>query len=85
MFSEIYDILGADLASRSCVIVTLGKKAIIQGYKKIAKISDEQVVLIEKNKKMFEISGKFLQISSLAPGELVVSGKIEHVGEYHEN
>ena len=84
MFSEIYEMLGDDIGGRFCVTFVPGRSAVLQGYKKIVKISDEQIIVLLGNKKMVQVCGKYLSISSLAPSELVVKGKVEMEGEYYE-
>lgn len=82
---EIYELLNVkEISSDMMITFMAGKGAVIQGYKKLLKISDEQIVVLGKNKRQIEVVGKNLEISSLAPSELVVLGKIISVGEYHE-
>lgn len=86
MFDEIFDLLGVDsLGDEMAVTFVANKGAVIQGYKKILSILEDSIIVVGKNKRQFEIVGKYLEIYSLAPSEIVVHGKIKGVFEYGQN
>ena len=82
---EIYELLNIkEISSDMMITFMVGKGIVIQGHKKLLKISEEQIIILGRNKRQIEIVGKSLEISTLASSELVVIGKIVRVGEYHE-
>ena len=82
---EINQLLNIDgSASDICVTFMPSKGAVLQGYKKLLEIDDEKILIIGKNKRKILVSGINLEISSLAPSELVIKGKVVSVGEYNE-
>lgn len=85
MFEEIKEMLGLDSSPFDMTITfVMSKGAVIQGYKKILKIEPEKIVVLGKNKRIVDVAGKFMQIVSLAPSEIVVHGRILYVGEHEE-
>lgn len=83
--SEIYEMLKISGKENDMnVWFMCSKGAVVQGYKKLLKISDQTIVVVGKNKRKIEVCGKFLEIESLAPSELCVSGKIESIRSIDE-
>lgn len=86
MFAEIFELLGVkSIDDEMAVTFVMNKGAVIQGYKKIVKIDDDRIVVMGKNKRKIEIVGKYLEIYSLAPSEIVVHGKIVGAFEHGQN
>ena len=83
--SEVYEMLNiCGKEDDMCITIMASKGAVVQGYKKLLKIGQESIVVVGKNKRKIEVVGKFLQISSLAPSEISISGKIEMVKSIDE-
>ena len=86
MLSEIFEMLDVDKTSgEMCVTFIANKGAVIQGYKKVVNILEDKIVVMGKNKRQIEVVGKYLEIFSLAPSEIVVHGKITGVFEDEQN
>jgi hypothetical protein len=67
-----------------CITIVPSRGAIVQGHKKLLKITETSLVVAGKNKRVIEISGKNIEIFSLAASEIVVHGKIDWVGEKYD-
>jgi len=86
MLSEIFEMLNINSANGDmCVTFIACKGAIIQGYKKIVYIGENSIIVVGKNKRQMVIEGKYLEIFSLAPSEIVVHGRITGVFEHEQN
>ena len=86
MLSEIFEMLDIDATSGEMRVTFVANKgAVIQGYKKIVNILQDKIVVVGKNKRKIEVVGKYLEIFSLAPSEIVVRGKITGVFEDEQN
>lgn len=81
---ELDELLGISNSNDICVTFMVGSGAVVYGYKKLLEISDEQLIVLGKNKRRLGIFGKNLVIKSLAPSEIVIKGKIARVEELNE-
>ncbi len=83
--TEINEMLGIDhISTDMCITFMIGKGAVVQGYKKILSISDSELIVAGKNKRIIKITGSNLEIFSLACSEIVLHGKIERIEECHD-
>ena len=86
MLSEIFDLLKINtLDGEMCVTFVSNRGAVIQGYKKILSIAEDNIVVVGKNKRKISVCGNYLEIFSLAPSEIVVHGRITGVFDDEQN
>lgn len=82
---EINELLGIDSIDSDIYVTYMPSKGVVvQGYKKLLEISDQNIVVLGKNKRKVKVCGVALEILSLSPAEIVVRGKVERVEEVHE-
>lgn len=81
---ELDELLNISNSNDICVTFMVGSGAVVYGYKKLLEISEQNLVVLGKNKRKLKIVGKNLAIKSLAPSEIVIKGKIVCVEELNE-
>lgn len=77
-FSDLFDEIGKNAFRYQ---VDSGKKIIVQGYKTILQINEENIVLKLKNGEM-SISGKNLKVNEFSTNTFIATGKIFKVEIY---
>lgn len=81
---EIDQMLGITNSNDMCITFMVGSGAVVYGYKRLLEISNDQLVVMGKNKRKIKLTGQNMVIESLAPAEITIKGKVVCVEELNE-